>query len=71
VGCGGSRTLTVRVACDRQPNQQPYVAGPGRIVGQLEGATQGLDPVLHGRKVRGAGRHPGDLDLQVRANHGQ
>ena len=56
---------------DRQPHHQPYVAGPGRVVGQLEGATQGLDPVLHGREVHGAGRHPGDLDLQVRADHGQ
>jgi hypothetical protein len=68
---GGSRTLTVRVVGDRQPDQEPYVAGPGRVVGQLEGATQCLDPVLDGREVHGVGRRSGDLDLEVWADHGQ
>jgi hypothetical protein len=63
--------LTDLVVGDRHPDQEPYVAGPGRVVGQLEGATHCLDPVLDGSEVHGVGRRPEDLDLQVCADHGQ
>ena len=63
VGRGGGRTLTgrlggltVRVVGDRQPNQQPYVAGPGRVVGQLEACHPVPRPGP--RRPRGPWRRP-------------